>query len=345
MILIVAHHYSLHGFPKIETYSVDFNKCLIDILSLGGKIGVACFILISGYFMLDSKFTIKKLWKIIGEVFFYSYGILILFFTILEPVKKITTMDTITSILPITYSAYWFITDYIILMIISPYLNKFIYSLNKVELRNFIICMVYLWSIYKIITTAELGYNDLGWFIVLYCIAAYIKLYVKFDKKKERKNKIILLTSILIFLILTIACNVLTKKTGNVFYLKNIRTIASLNSIFTTILSTTMFLYFCQKEKKYNRFINEISKYVLGVYLIHDNILLRPYLWNTILKNEQYYISNFLIIHAIISIILVFVTCLIIDYLRTKILEPLWMKLYEVLKIKLKKYNINFTYE
>ena len=304
MFLIVAHHYSLHGFIKIETYNVDYNKCLIDILSLGGKIGVACFILISGYFMLDNKLNMKKIWKIMGEVYFYSYGMLVLFFTVLEPVNEMNAMSIITSILPITYSAYWFITDYIILMIISPYLNKFIYNLNKTELRNFIICMVFLWSIYKTITTAELGYNDLGWFIVLYCIAAYIKLYVEFIIKKSKKNKIILLTSILIFIILTIGCNILTKNTGNIFYLKYIRIISSLNSILTTILSTTMFLYFLKKEEKYNSIINKISKYTLGIYLIHDNILFRPYLWNNILKNEQFYASNFLIIHAIISIVL-----------------------------------------
>ena len=67
MLLIIMHHYSIHGFsPNILYYSS--NKYILDFLSLEGKLGVNCFILISGYFMINQKFTIKKLLSILGEV-------------------------------------------------------------------------------------------------------------------------------------------------------------------------------------------------------------------------------------------------------------------------------------
>lgn len=54
--------------------------------------------------MIDSKFTIKKLWKLAGQVIFYSYIMLLLFSTILNPVYKIDEKAINTSIYPIAYS-------------------------------------------------------------------------------------------------------------------------------------------------------------------------------------------------------------------------------------------------
>ena len=68
MLLIVAHHFVVHGFEleNIETFS--YNKIVVEILSLGGKLGVNLFVLISAYFMIDSKFKFKqdtiKTWSI-----------------------------------------------------------------------------------------------------------------------------------------------------------------------------------------------------------------------------------------------------------------------------------------
>ena len=47
------------------------------ILYSGAKVSVICFILIMGYFSLESKFNIKKIINLIIEVLFYE----ILFFS------------------------------------------------------------------------------------------------------------------------------------------------------------------------------------------------------------------------------------------------------------------------
>ena len=130
MFLIVVHHYALHGFSNLNL-DFSFNKIILDILTLGGKIGLSGFILISGYFMINSKFTFTKFLKILGQVLFYSITFLTLFATILEPVRPIGMNQILKSILPITFSAYWFITNYILLMILSPFINKLVFSLSK----------------------------------------------------------------------------------------------------------------------------------------------------------------------------------------------------------------------
>ena len=50
-------------------------------------------------------------------------------------------------LLPISHSAYWFMTCYIILMLFSPYLNKLIKGLSKKSFSKIVLLSLFLWSI------------------------------------------------------------------------------------------------------------------------------------------------------------------------------------------------------
>lgn len=78
MLLIVMHHFSVHGLGKELPYCL--NRYIAGTTILGGKFGVAIFVLISGYYMCRSRFTVKKLLKIWGQVAFYSLSIFTAFF-------------------------------------------------------------------------------------------------------------------------------------------------------------------------------------------------------------------------------------------------------------------------
>lgn len=59
MLLIVTHHYALHGFNFLNL-DLTSNKIVLNFLVSGGKIGVNIFILLSAYFLSTSNFNIKK---------------------------------------------------------------------------------------------------------------------------------------------------------------------------------------------------------------------------------------------------------------------------------------------
>lgn len=69
MILIVAHHFSLHGvlkeFPENPLANQSVTSFLAQVIQSGGKAGVTLFIIISGYFMVQSNMKVKK--------YFYYY--------------------------------------------------------------------------------------------------------------------------------------------------------------------------------------------------------------------------------------------------------------------------------
>ena len=74
MILIIAHHYVVNS-DLINIILSNISNCksiFLLIFGAWGKIGINCFILISGYFMCKSNIKIKKFIKLFLEVIFYN---------------------------------------------------------------------------------------------------------------------------------------------------------------------------------------------------------------------------------------------------------------------------------
>ncbi|WP_189244288.1 acyltransferase family protein [Streptococcus macedonicus] len=65
MLLIVSHHFSVHGsFESLDSITM-FNKVWLQFIQLGGKIGVNIFVIISGYFLIQSsKNKLSKVLKL-----------------------------------------------------------------------------------------------------------------------------------------------------------------------------------------------------------------------------------------------------------------------------------------
>lgn len=71
MILILFHHFYYNNI-NLEYSNLKINQFINQFLSSVSKIGVNCFVLITGYFMIESKFKIEKLLKLYGQILFYS---------------------------------------------------------------------------------------------------------------------------------------------------------------------------------------------------------------------------------------------------------------------------------
>lgn len=339
MILIIMHHYVVHGGFCWE--SITTNKIILEVLSLGGKLGVNCFVLITGYFMINSKISIKKILKLVLEVLFYSISIFaILYFT---KVIKFNVEIFKFSFFPITRSAYWFATTYTLLYLFIPFINKLIDNLNKKEHLHLCLILTAILSVIPNIIMVRIDFSNIGWFITLYAIAAYIRKYPN-KYTENMKNNVIYASIVIIFLIFwVVEFNflglVIPKASKYIMYFGDI------DSFLLLILSISLFLIFKNLKVKNSKFINLLASSTFGVYLIHDNKLVRNYIWVKLLKNNTYAESPYLILHLIISVISVFVICTIIDQVRIhiiekKIVEKLIDKIYN-LYYKIKSKNIS----
>ncbi len=331
MFLIVMHHYSVHGGFNLNDQSLTLNKVIVQILSLGGKLGVNIFVLITGYFLIKSNFKLKKLLILLGQVYFYSIGIFLIFTGL--GIANFSLKKFIQACLPITYNSYWFVSIYVVMYIFSPYINSFINSLSRENLFKFILIDLFLWCIIPTFLKVEIAFSQLAWFITLYSIGAYCRLYpnkyilnFKFNLNLSILMYSLTIASVIIFDLIGIKI----KSIGN-----NATYFMSGNKLLISICSISLFLTFKNLNIKTNKLINTISSTTFGIYLIHDNNYVKPFLWRTILHNYSYLNSKYLILHAILCITLVFIICSFIDYLRMKLIEKPILKLLYKYKDKL----------
>ena len=166
MFLIVMHHYSVHGgFDFMIPFSMKLY--FVQCLDMGGKLGVNLFVLISGYFLCKSDFKWKRIIKLEVEVIFYSILIGVIFHFLMPERESIK--DLIKELTPLRTGSYCFYNTYFVMVLFAPFINKFLVSLEKTDLKKLLFLMSVLWVLIPVLPkVGALQMSNLGWFIFLY---------------------------------------------------------------------------------------------------------------------------------------------------------------------------------
>lgn len=307
ILFILALHYLNSNYGgALNTKNIsnkEINYYIIRIIESLCIIAVNCFVLITGYFSYkQTKIKIKKIMDIFLIVFFYNTLIYIIMC-----VTKIITFsnDTFKMYLSTFYkSGLWFITIYIILVLLIPFINIVINRISKKSMKILIGIMFVAFSIFPTFlantTVKDNGYGIIN-FVMLYLIGAYINKY-----KANKKN-------IFMYLLVYIAM------AGCTYYvsIKNILVAGAFhyNTVFNIIGSTSFFLMFTKINIK-SRLINKISKHTLSIYIIHANNFIIKRIYQNLLKSNLFWKSEFIVIHLLVSIMIIFIACLFIDIIR-----------------------------
>ena len=89
-------------------------------------------------------------------------------------------------------------------------------------------------------------------------------------------------------------------------------------------------MFFKNVKMKNSKFINTVAASAFGVLLIHANSdAMREWLWGDVLHNVSMYDSAWLVLHAVASVIAIYVICTAIDYLRIRFIEKPFFKLFD----------------
>lgn len=281
------------------------------------NISVNCYVMLSGYFLINSKFRLSKVITLWLKVFFWSvfiWGICVFVFK-----DDVGIRQSLSAFLPISTYEYWFITNYIALYLFSPFINKLLLCLTRNQHRSLIIVSVVLFSIWTTIFGDVFNGHDgcnLLWFCTLYSIAAYIRLY---GNDMVSKSKYIYLVTpfavSVLYILIRYVCILLDHPGTSERFLPYA-------SITCLIASYSFFRYFTlinvHPVKPISAIISFLSTTSLGVYLIHEHPLARPYLWSFVEDyidgSSQYYIYYFS--EMIITCLLIYMVCSLAEYLR-----------------------------
>lgn len=318
MIMIIAHHFSFHGGFKFSSDTITATRFWVQFLLIGGKIGVNIFMLISGYFLVSARsLKTNKVLKLWLQIFTYSVGIFIVFS--LCGAETFGIKKLIKLCFPITYSQWWFASTYFILYLLSPYINKLLHSLDKKQYQHFLLLLGFCWCIIPTLTAQANQSNNLLWFVFLYAFAGYIRL---FKPQTNIKGSTYIWMSIAVTL-LTFLSAVVSDFLGTKieFFYENATILYGMRKFPIFLIAAMLFIGFLKTDIGYKPVINTISSATFGVYLIHDNKYIRPFLWKTLFKNASYAENNILIPYSLLVIAAVFIGCTVIELARIHILE------------------------
>ena len=337
MILIITHHYSIHGgFDAITYDNLSINQFFLQILLFGGKIGCYLFMFITGYFMICRRMNYKKVFILFLELEFYSLVIFLIFN--LGMGRHYSKKDWIRNIFPIIYGN-WFVVNYIMLYFLLPFINKLVLHLSKKELKIMILSIIIIYSIIPsicyYITQYQWSFSNFDFMIVSYIIGAYIRIngFSKFDKKRTCVKTILFSFSILIFWVIFMDSLAYILKNNSYIWMATV-TRAPTSFLLLMIAIATFYIF---KNNSFNsKIINFIAPSMLGVYLIHDNDLIKPWIWKELFPNNNYLYSNYLVVHFGVKVFAVFIISLVIDLLRRYIIEKPCKQLIDLMYVIIK---------
>ena len=325
MLLIVAHHFSVHGGFSYDISSISINRVWIQFLQLGCKVGVDVFVLISGYYLVSSKSSVTfkaiKLWL---QLLFYSIAIFISSIALdLSTFSKKAMLD---SLFPVSMCQWWFASTYFILLLFTPTINIALTAMNKRKYQQMLLLSVILWccmpslsSLYPKFTIIAPQLSDLAWFVTLYAIGAYIRLWHPTLSYNSKYYLLVSIASFILTLISAVIFDYLNLMQQSICF--NPTALFDKTSITILITSITALLGFLQINMSYSKVINTIASATFGVYLLHDQAVTRPLLWETIFKNASFADSDLLIIYSIAVILVVYLCCTLLDLVRIKVVE------------------------
>ena len=326
MFSIVIFHISRHGnwgnggvfFPEEMTINAFFLQSLLPL----GKIGVDVFVLISGYFLINStKDTWPKIVKLWLEVLFYSIVISIAFIFIND--TEYTDRQIVSILTPILSNIWWFATTYLLMFALSPFINKMLHSCDESSHLKLIMGLIVLWVIVPFFTNLWVEFNNLIWFITLYVIAAYIRMYPDRFKKKT----IAYFGLSFVFFAIMIAVTYILDITGFISEFWSIYNpidlINTQNSPFSLVISFYLFLAFSKWNLKHNNILNIMAGTTFGIYLIHDHPLVRGYIYSEVFDCFGHTFSDYLIPYVLAIAVIVFLSCMLVELIRSIIIDRL----------------------
>lgn len=341
MLLILAHHYVVNsGLMEVIRSNPTSNQSIFLLLfGAWGKTGINCFVLITGYFMCKSCITMKKLLKLVLQVEFYRIIIYLIF--LFTSYNNFNLTDIPKALLPIPSLTDNFTGCFLVFYLSIPFLNILIQNMTEKQHRNLLFLIGFFYVLLGSVPKFHINFNYVTWFCIIYFIGSYIRLYPPKIIENKTFRTSLFFSSVFLSCLSILIFNYISYKYG--MKLQYFLLIDS-NKILAVFTAISSFIYFKYLKIPSSKFINIISATTFGVFLIHANSdAMRQWLWKDFLNNVGQYGTDNLYIHAILSVVCIFVICSLIDFIRIKLLEqPLFKYIDKKLEAFINNKNNNY---
>lgn len=337
-IIVLAHMTQCLSRSDAYAFFIDLNQASMNptLLVLNffrplGAFGNDLFFICSAWFLCDKKnIHRKKIAYLEADIWLISVVILVVF--LFMGTYHITYMDIMNSVFPTLTNSYWYTTCYMMIFLLSPWINLILQKASEKELFSITLLLsigYFLMQTFADFLGISLFFsNRFIEFVALYLIIAYLKLY-RLDFTNNRKlNIIMLLIGMLGWFAFVLCLNFAGKKIN---FLSSFNIWDKNHNVFLVIIAFSLFCLFKGMKFK-NFFINYLSSLSLLIYLIHGNVLVIKYLlpdcWSLIF---ELYGHRFDILWSIILAVGFFVVSILVGGVYKKFLQPYVYRLIDTI--------------
>lgn len=340
MVLIVASHVvqtmgTTHpGLSVNDNYFFDLNMATtspsiftLDIIRYGGALGNNVFFVCTAWFLCSkNSLKINKITRLMLENYLISIFVFACVYFL--GYFSITQEDRMLSLFPTLLGSNWYVTCYIIIFLLHPYLNSLCSGLDRRQHKSLCMVLVFLYSILGFLKPNILFPSSVITFTNLYIIVSYVKKYSPaiFDKNNAKK---VLAWSLILNTLLITGVNIggvyISALNDKLMYFdtnQNPLFITSAISMFVIFRDISVSSHFV------NKIVGKTASVTLYVYIIHENVIMRRYLRPLLFDwiYDEYGYGDLLLWMVIVTALL-FVVSAVIGLIYTRLFDPLFNRI------------------
>ena len=317
MLLIIGDHLTGQGgIADYTTLPSSFAFCLIGC---GSRIACSVFVLIGGWFLCEQPYKTRRPLSLWLSLWLYTVPVTLL--------CKLAGLDVSWGALrwaafPASTRQLWFISDYLLLLLCVPLLNRLLRGLSRPAHRGLLAVPL---IVYPTLFGENGAVSDTAWmFLYEYLLIAYLRRWPDNRLAHLLQHRAAALgLGLGLPLLNTILRAVLETRgltDGKAFqYMAYYRT--ALGALPNLLAALALFYLFKGLDLGCVRWVNALAGTTLGVYILHQVPAFRGFLWNGLLQAEAHHGS---VGYTLLAILAVFLGCAAVDALRTAlVMRPL----------------------
>ena len=318
MLLIIGDHLTgQSGIADYTTLPSSFAFCLIGC---GSRIACSVFVLIGGWFLCEQPYKTRRPLSLWLSLWLYTVPVTLL--------CKLAGLDVSWGALrwaafPASTRQLWFISDYLLLLLCVPLLNRLLRGLSRPAHRGLLAVLAVPLIVYPTLFGENGAVSDTAWmFLYEYLLIAYLRRWPdnRLAHLLQHHAAALGLGLPLLNTILRAVLETRGLTDGKAFqYMAYYRT--ALGALPNLLAALALFYLFKGLDLGCVRWVNALAGTTLGVYILHQVPAFRGFLWNGLLQAEAHHGS---VGYTLLAILAVFLGCAAVDALRTAlVMRPL----------------------
>ena len=320
MLLIIGD--PLTGQSGIADYTTLPSSFAFCLIGCGSRIACSVFVLIGGWFLCEQPYKTRRPLSLWLSLWLYTVPVTLL--------CKLAGLDVSWGALrwaafPASTRQLWFISDYLLLLLCVPLLNRLLRGLSRPAHRDLLAVLAVPLIVYPTLFGENGAVSDTAWmFLYEYLLIAYLRRWPDNRLAHLLQHRAAALgLGLGLPLLNTILRAVLETRgltDGKAFqYMAYYRT--ALGALPNLLAALALFYLFKGLDLGCVRWVNALAGTTLGVYILHQVPAFRGFLWNGLLQAEAHHGSAG---YTLLAILAVFLGCAAVDALRTAlVMRPL----------------------